>query len=93
MKILPIHPEFYLRHKYSRFKALNTFGIVTGYYISKNGKVNLIVEIDKKNPSSSLKEFIKGTNVEIQDYRGDINNIFFIMSLETIKLGVYKLIE
>ena len=93
MKISSIHPEFYLRHKYSRFESFNTFGIVTGYYISKNGKVNLIVEIDKKNPSSSLKEFIKRTNVEIQDYRGDINNIFFIMSLETIKLGVYKLIE
>ena len=94
MKIISKHPIFYEIYKNIKFKVVFHTGTVCGYYISKeSGDVLLWAETEFKSRDSFPKEFVEKENIELKDYQGNFDKIFFLVTKKNIKDGLVQIIE
>ena len=93
MKIVSSHPVFYTIYKGIKFKIASHTGTVCGYYISKqNGETLLWAETEVNSWDSFPKEFVEKEAIELKDYQGDFDKIFFVIAERNIKNGLVKII-
>lgn len=94
MKIISKHPIFYEIYKNIRFKVGFHTGTVCGYYISKkSGDTLLWAETEFENRDSFTREFIEKEDIELKDYQGNFDKIFFLVTKKNIKDGLVQIIE
>ena len=94
MKIISKHPFFYELYKGIKFKVGFHTGTVCGYYISKqNGETLLWAETEVNSWDSFPKEFVEKETIELKDYQGDFDKIFFVIAERNIKNGLVKIIR
>ena len=93
MKIVSKHPFFYELYKGIKFKIASHTGTVCGYYISKqNGETLLWAETEAKSISPFAKEFIEREHIELKDYQGNFDKIFFVIAERNVKNGLVRIV-
>ena len=93
MKIISKHPIFYEIYKNIKVKAGFHTGTVCGYYISKkSGDTLLWAETEFENRDSFTREFIEKEDIELKDYQGNFDKIFFLVTKKNIKDGLVQII-
>ena len=94
MKIISKHPIFYEIYKNIKVKAGFNTGTICGYYISKkSGDTLLWAETEFENRDSFTREFIEKEDIELKDYQGNFDKIFFLVTKKNIKDGLVQIIE
>ena len=94
MKIISKHPIFYEIYKNIRVKVAFHTGTVCGYYISKkSGDILLWAETELNSWDSFPREFVEKENIELKEYQGNFDKIFFIIAQKNIKNGFVQIIE
>ena len=93
MKIVSKHPFFYELYKGIKFKIASHTGTVCGYYISKqNGETLLWAETEVNSWDSFPKEFVEKEAIELKDYQGDFDKIFFVIAERNVKNGLVRIV-
>jgi cytochrome c2 len=94
MRIISKHPIFYEIYKNIKVKAGFHTGTICGYYISKkSGDTLLWAETELNSWDSFPKEFVEKENIELKEYQGNFDKIFFIVAQKNIKNGFVQIIE
>ena len=91
MKIVGMHPEFYIDYKEKTIiKNIFLKGTVIGYCVMYNKHIALIVQSEKIGFDGFFEYFIKKNNVKPKDYHGNESRYFFLVYKEDIECGFVK---
>lgn len=85
MKVIPKHPNLYLKYKDKIIKHDYHEGCVVGYFLEENNDIILICQTNTLNHNDKFDYFVRHLKIVLKDYHGNPKMDFFLINKESFK--------